>query len=92
MRGAYRRLLEDDTWAQCQLQVLAAGGNSELRPPIRREFDRLFGQIVEISGATEAEVAGFFATTTMVSAMTAIGELSEMIDHLTVPVEEELAA
>jgi AcrR family transcriptional regulator len=50
MRGAYRRLLEDDTWAQCQLQVLAAGGNSELRPPIRREFDRLFGQIVEISG------------------------------------------
>jgi AcrR family transcriptional regulator len=92
MRAAYRQLLEDDAWAQCQLQVLAAGRNNELRRPIRKAFDRLFRQIVEISGASETEVARFFATTTMVSAMTAIGEPAEMIDHLTLPLEEEMAA
>jgi len=92
MRGAYRRLLEDEAWAQCQFQVLAAGGNRKLRRPIRKGFDRLFRQTVEISGAGEPEVARFFAATTMLSAMTALGEPAEMIDHLTMPTEEGLAA
>ncbi len=92
MRSAYRRLLEDDAWAQCQFQVLAAGGNRELRRPIRKGFDRLFRETVEISGAGEPEVARFFAATTMLSAMTALGESAEMINHLTMPAEVGLAA
>ncbi len=92
MLDAHRRLLEDNGWAQYQLQVLAAGGNRELKRPIRWAFDRLFQEIVDISGAGQPEVARFLASTTMLSALTALGEPSEMIDHLTMPFKEELAA
>lgn len=87
---AYLGLIEDDDRVRCHLHVFAAAGTDDLREPIRDGFNRLFDDVVEISGATRPEVSRFFATGMMVNALAALDEPFEMIRYLEVPPEDEL--
>jgi AcrR family transcriptional regulator len=83
MSDAYRELLEREDWARCHLQVLASAGNPDLTESVKSGFDALFAAVADISEADQPEVARFFATNVMVTAMDMIGEPPEMIDSLT---------
>lgn len=82
MGHAYVGLLQDDDRVRCHLQIFAAAGSDDLKEPIRTGFDRLFDDVLEISGATRQEVARFFATGMLLNAMAALGEPFEMIRSL----------
>ena len=87
---AYLGLLRDDNRVRCHLQIFAAAGNDDLKVPIRRGFNQLFEDVVEVSGAGRPEVARFFATGMLLNAMAALEEPFEMIKYLEVPPEDEL--
>jgi AcrR family transcriptional regulator len=87
---AYLKLLEDDAWVQCHLQVLAASGHPELCEPIREAFLGAFARIKEMTGASPAMVSRFFATGTLLNALSAMNAPPEMLEHLRVPREDEL--
>jgi AcrR family transcriptional regulator len=87
---AYLGLIKDDDRVRCHLQIFAAAGSDDLREPIRGGFNRLFQDVLEISGASHQEVARFFATGMLLNAMAAFGEPLEMIRYLEVPPESEL--
>jgi AcrR family transcriptional regulator len=61
MGKAYIDLLGNREEIMFQHQANAAAGDPALREPVRREFIRLFDDIVRLSGATEEEVWGFMA-------------------------------
>lgn len=87
---AYLGLLHDDDRVRCHLQIFAAAGSDDLKDPIRDGFNRLFDDVLEISGASRPEVARFFATGMLLNAMAALDEPAEMIRHLEVPPEDQL--
>lgn len=61
MGEAYIRLLENREEIMFQHQAYAAAGDPALREPVRRQFMRLFDDVVRLSGATEDEVWDFMA-------------------------------
>jgi len=79
---AYLQLLEDDSWVQCHLQVLAASGHPELREPIRDAFIGAFDRIAEITEADPHRIAQFFAGGTLLNALRAMDAPAEMLEHL----------
>ena len=87
---AYLGLLNDDDRVRCHLHVFAAAGTDDLKEPIRQGFNRLFEDVREISGDTNAEVARFFATGMLINALTALDEPFEMIRYLEVTPEDKL--
>jgi len=87
---AHLELLKDDAWVQCHLQVLAASGHPELRHQIREGFMSAFRRIEKITGAGPREVSRFFATGTLLNALSAMDAPAEMIEHLRVRREDEL--
>jgi AcrR family transcriptional regulator len=87
---AYLGLLHDDDRVRCHLQIFAAAGSDDLKEPIRKGFNQLFEDVLEISEATPQEVARFFATGMILNAMAALDEPFEMIRYLEVPPEDEL--
>jgi AcrR family transcriptional regulator len=72
MGGAYIELLESREEIMFQHQANAAAGDPELRDPIRREFIRLFDDIVQLSGAGEEEVWNFIAHGMMLNVIAAL--------------------
>jgi AcrR family transcriptional regulator len=72
MGGAYIELLENREEIMFQHQANAAAGDPELRDPIRREFIRLFDDIVQLSGAGEEEVWDFIAHGMMLNVIAAL--------------------
>lgn len=86
---AYLGLLHDDDRVRCHLQIFAAAGSADLKEPIRRGFNRLFEDVVEISAATRPEVARFFASGMLLNALAALDEPFEMIRYLEVTPEAE---
>jgi AcrR family transcriptional regulator len=72
MGGAYIELLENREEIMFQHQANAAAGDPELRDPIRREFIRLFDDIVQLSGAGEEEVWNFMAHGMMLNVIAAL--------------------
>ena len=72
MGGAYIELLENRDEIMFQHQANAAAGDPELRDPIRREFIRLFDDIVQLSGAGEEEVWNFIAHGMMLNVIAAL--------------------
>ena len=72
MGGAYIELLENREEIMFQHQANAAAGDPELRDPIRREFIRLFDDIVQLSGADEEEVWNFIAHGMMLNVIAAL--------------------
>jgi AcrR family transcriptional regulator len=87
---AYLGLLHDDDRVRCHLQIFAAAGSDDLKEPIRKGFNQLFEDVLEISEATPQEVARFFATGMILNAMAALDEPFEMIRYLEVTPEDEL--
>lgn len=87
---AYLGLLHDDDRARCHLHVFAAAGTDDLKEPVRDGFNRLFEDVVEISGASRPEVARFFASGVLLNAMTALDEPFEMISYLQITPEDQL--
>jgi AcrR family transcriptional regulator len=61
MGKAYHELLANREEIMFQHQANAAAGDPALREPIRREFVRLFDDVMRLSGATEEEVWNFIA-------------------------------
>jgi AcrR family transcriptional regulator len=61
MGEAYVELLGNREEIMFQHQANAAAGDPALREPVRREFIRLFDDIVRLSGATEDDVWHFIA-------------------------------
>jgi AcrR family transcriptional regulator len=61
MGKAYIDLLANREEIMFQHQANAAAGDSALREPVRREFVRLFDDIVRLSGADEERVWDFMA-------------------------------
>jgi len=61
MGEAYARLLEDRDEILAQMQAHAAGGDPELREPVRKEFMQLMDDVRRISGAPQEQVVAFFA-------------------------------
>ena len=72
MGGAYIELLENREEIMFQHQANAAAGDPELREPIRREFIRLFDDIVQLSGAGEERVWNFMAHGMMLNVIAAL--------------------
>jgi AcrR family transcriptional regulator len=72
MGGAYIELLENREEIMFQHQANAAAGDPGLRDPIRREFIRLFDDIVQLSGAGEEEVWNFIAHGMMLNVIAAL--------------------
>jgi AcrR family transcriptional regulator len=72
MGEAYIALLENREEIMFQHQANAAAGDPELRDPIRREFIRLFDDIVQLSGAGEEEVWNFIAHGMMLNVIAAL--------------------
>ncbi len=72
MGGAYIELLENREEIMFQHQANAAAGDPDLRDPIRREFIRLFDDIVQLSGAGEEEVWNFIAHGMMLNVIAAL--------------------
>ena len=72
MGGAYIELLENREEIMFQHQANAAAGDPELRDPIRREFIRLFDDVVQLSGAGEEEVWNFIAHGMMLNVIAAL--------------------
>jgi AcrR family transcriptional regulator len=72
MGGAYIELLENREEIMFQHQANAAAGDPELRDPIRREFIRLFDDLVQLSGAGEEEVWNFIAHGMMLNVIAAL--------------------
>ena len=72
MGGAYIELLENRDEIMFQHQANAAAGDPGLRDPIRREFIRLFDDIVQLSGAGEEEVWNFIAHGMMLNVIAAL--------------------
>ena len=72
MGGAYMELLQNREEIMFQHQANAAAGDPELRDPIRREFIRLFDDIVQLSGAGEEEVWNFIAHGMMLNVIAAL--------------------
>ena len=61
MGSAYVELLGNREEIMFQHQANAAAGDPALREPVRREFIRLFDDVVRLSGAPEEEVWRFIA-------------------------------
>jgi AcrR family transcriptional regulator len=61
MGKAYVDLLANREEIMFQHQANAAAGDPALREPVRREFIRLFDDVVRLSGATADEVWNFIA-------------------------------
>jgi AcrR family transcriptional regulator len=61
MGNAYIELLANREEIMFQHQANAAAGDPALREPIRREFIRLFDDVMRLSGASEEEVWNFIA-------------------------------
>jgi AcrR family transcriptional regulator len=61
MGQAYMELLANREEIMFQHQANAAAGDPALREPVRREFARLFDDIVRLSGADEERVWNFMA-------------------------------
>jgi AcrR family transcriptional regulator len=61
MGKAYVELLANREEIMFQHQANAAAGDPALREPVRREFIRLFDDVVRLSGATEDEAWNFIA-------------------------------
>ena len=72
MGGAYIELLENREEIMFQHQANAAAGDPELRDPIRREFIRLFDDVVQLSGAGEERVWNFIAHGMMLNVIAAL--------------------
>ena len=72
MGRAYMELLENREEIMFQHQANAAAGDPALREPMRREFMRLFDDIVRLSGATEEEVWNFIAHGMMLNVIAAL--------------------
>ncbi len=87
---AYLDLIQDDDRVRCHLQIFAAAGSDDLKGPVRDGFNRLFEDVLEISGATRPEVARFMATGMFLNALAALDEPFEMIRYLEVPPEDQL--
>lgn len=87
---AYVGLLQDDDRARCHLHVFAAAGTDDLKEPIREGFNKLFEDVADITGATNQQVAHFFASGILLNAMTALDEPFEMIRYLEIPPEDQL--
>jgi AcrR family transcriptional regulator len=62
MGQAYIRLLDNREEIMFQHQANAAAGDPALREPVRREFMRLFEDVVRLSGASDEDVWRFMAT------------------------------
>ena len=74
MGQAYIALLENREEIMFQHQAnAAAGGDPELREPVRREFMELFDDIGRLSGAGEDEVFNFMATGMLLNVIAALG-------------------
>jgi AcrR family transcriptional regulator len=58
---AYKRLLADRTLLLMQLQAYAACSDPDVRTAVRTGWARLYRRVVEMSGASSAEIHEFFA-------------------------------
>jgi AcrR family transcriptional regulator len=77
MGQAYIELLENREEIMFQHQAnAAAGGDPDLREPVRREFMELFDDVGRLSGAGEDEVFNFMATGMLLNVIAAL-ELPE---------------
>jgi len=73
MGQAYIDLLESREEIMFQHQAnAAAGGDPELREPVRREFLELFDDVGRLSGAGEDEVFNFMATGMLLNVIAAL--------------------
>jgi len=77
---AYRPLIEANReLLLLQLQSQAAAGDPEIGPPVAAAFKSLFDDVRRTSGASEEDIAHFFACGMLVNVTTALGlpELAE---------------
>ena len=82
MGQAYVDLLENREEIMFQHQAnAAAGGDPELREPVRREFMELFDDIGRLSGAGEDEVFNFMATGMLLNVIAALGLPEKYMPH-----------
>ena len=82
MGQAYIALLENREEIMFQHQAnAAAGGDPELREPVRREFMELFDDIGRLSGAGEDEVFNFMATGMLLNVIAALGLPEKYMPH-----------
>ncbi len=71
---AYRPLIEADRdQLLLQLQSHAAAGDPEIGPSVAAEFKALFDGVRRASGASEQDVAAFFACGMLINVATALG-------------------
>ena len=82
MGQAYKRLLDDRTLLQMQLQMWAlACGDTEVRDLARHGMARLWEQIARLSGADDARVTQFLAGGMLLN-VTAAMDLPRLTEHL----------
>lgn len=62
MGKAYARLLESRSELLVLLQAFAASEDEEVRVPVARRYMELWQSVAAISGASDAEIRGFFAS------------------------------
>jgi len=71
---AYRPLIEADRdQLLLQMQSHAAAGDPEIGPPVAAAFKALFDEVRRASGASEEDVARFFACGMLINVTTALG-------------------
>jgi AcrR family transcriptional regulator len=76
MGHAYMELLSNRDEILFQMQAHAAAGDPALREPVRGEFVRLVEDVRRLSGASEEQVASFFAKGMLLNVVAAL-ELPE---------------
>jgi AcrR family transcriptional regulator len=72
MGNAYFELLADRDKLLVQMQAHAAAGDPALREPVRREYIRLAEDVRQMSGASDAQVADFFAKGMLLNVVAAL--------------------
>jgi AcrR family transcriptional regulator len=74
MGQAYHPLIEANRdQLLLQMQGHAAAGDPEIGPSVASAFRRLFDDVLQTSGATEEQVARFFACGMLINVTTALG-------------------
>jgi hypothetical protein len=72
LEQAIQRVLEEGDRSTLLLQFLAACGDDDIRPLVRRRFAELYQQLARLSGADEDELRALFARVIFRSATAAL--------------------
>jgi AcrR family transcriptional regulator len=84
MGQAYSELVADRVTLLCQMQAYAASGDPEIGPRVAAGFEGLVEDVRRASGASDEDVAEFFACGMLINVTTALG-----LPHLAEPLRLE---